>query len=138
MTTTTKTLVWPALRYGDARAAIRWLVDVLGFEETAVYGEGDRVEHAQLSRPGGGGVMLGSARDDSAISEVPPGVGSVYLVIETDDELTRIYERAVAAGAPMMRELQTEDYGGSGFVCRDPEGVHWSLGTYRGEEPGGE
>ncbi|WP_183130219.1 VOC family protein [Rhodococcus sp. SBT000017] len=129
---TTNPLIWPTLRYNDARAAIVWLVDMLGFEETAVYGEGDRVDHAQLNRPGGGGVMLGSVRDDGPIS-VPAGVGSIYLVIDTDDELSRIYDRVRAVDTVVPRELRTEDYGGSGFVCRDPEGVYWSLGTYRGE-----
>ena len=56
--------VWPTLRANDARALIRFLVDVVGFEETAVYGEGDVVHHAELSWPLGGGIMLGSARDD--------------------------------------------------------------------------
>lgn len=129
---TTNPIIWPTLRYDDARAAITWLVDVLGFEETAVYGEGDRVDHAQLNRQGGGGVMLGSVRDDGPAS-VPPGVGSIYVVIDTDDELSRIHDRVRAADAVVTRELRTEEYGGSGFVCRDPEGVYWSLGTYRGE-----
>src|SRR3984893_9909552 len=52
----------PTLRAHDARALIRFLVDAFGFEETAVYGEGDRVDHAQLSWPPGGGVMLGSVK----------------------------------------------------------------------------
>ena len=43
--------VWPTLRATDARALIRFLVDVVGFEETAVYGEGDVVHHAELSWP---------------------------------------------------------------------------------------
>ena len=51
--------VWPTLRARDARALIRFLVDVVGFEETAVYGDGDVVHHAQLSWPLGGGIMLG-------------------------------------------------------------------------------
>ena len=40
-----------------------------------VYGEGDRVDHAQLSWPPGGGVMLGSARDADEHDSwpVPPG-----------------------------------------------------------------
>jgi uncharacterized glyoxalase superfamily protein PhnB len=42
--------VWPALRANDARVLIRFLVDVIGFEETVVYGEGDHVDHAQPSR----------------------------------------------------------------------------------------
>ena len=55
--------VWPTLRAHDARALIKFLVDAFGFEETVVYGDGDRVDHAQLSWPPGGGVMLGSVRE---------------------------------------------------------------------------
>jgi hypothetical protein len=38
--------VWPTLRARAARALIRFLVEAFCFEATAVYGEGDRVEHA--------------------------------------------------------------------------------------------
>ena len=53
----------------------------LGFEETVVYGEGDRVDHAQLDWPEGGGVMMGShkpegewtwTRDAPAFTWLPP------------------------------------------------------------------
>ena len=54
--------VWPTLRARDARALIGFLVDAFGFEETAVNGDRDRVHHAELAWPFGGGVMLGSAR----------------------------------------------------------------------------
>src|SRR6202035_4993328 len=56
--------VWPSLRARDARALIRFLVDAFGFEETVVYADGDVVHHAQLSWPEGGGIILGSARDE--------------------------------------------------------------------------
>jgi hypothetical protein len=54
--TTTPPTVWPALRYRDARAAIRFLVEAFGFEERLVVpGEGDRdVVHAELRWPPGG------------------------------------------------------------------------------------
>lgn len=52
--------VWPAFRAADARALIRFLVEAFGFREVAVYGVGDRVDHAELAWPEGGGVMLGS------------------------------------------------------------------------------
>jgi hypothetical protein len=55
--------VWPTLRARDARALITFLCDAFGFEETVVYGDGDQVDHAQLSWPLGGGIMLGSARE---------------------------------------------------------------------------
>ena len=125
--------VWIALRYNDALGAIRFLVDVFGFEERAVYtDENDptMVAHAELAWPEGGGVMLGSAqRTDSAIADLTAGVGSAYVVTDRPDEL---YEKAMAAGATITRGLVDEDYGSRGFTARDPEGVFWSFGTYRG------
>lgn len=126
----TTTHVWPTLTYADARAAIAFLVTAFGFVEKAVYGEGDRVDHAQLDWPEGGGVMLGSRRDDSVLAELPAGVGSVYLVTDRPDAL---HDRALAAGATIVKGLTDEDYGSRGFTCRDPEGVFWSFGTYAGE-----
>jgi uncharacterized glyoxalase superfamily protein PhnB len=127
------TIVWPTLTYRDAPAAIRFLVEAFGFEETAVY-KGDTpdvVAHAELRWPGGGGVMLGSDRPDSTLADLGPGRGSVYIVTDQPDAL---YERAVAAGAKVVRELRDEDYGSRGFSVRDPEGVHWSFGTYGGAQ----
>ncbi|MDH6282949.1 putative glyoxalase superfamily protein PhnB [Prescottella agglutinans] len=124
------TTVWPALRYANARAAIVFLVEAFGFEEKAVYGEGDRVDHAELAWPAGGGVMLGSVRPDSVLADLPAGVGAVYLVADDPDAL---FTRAVDAGAVVVQGLKDEDYGSRGFTCRDPEGVYWSFGTYTGE-----
>jgi hypothetical protein len=55
--------VWPTLRARDARGLIRFLVDAFGFEETAVYGGGDLVEHAQLSWPPAPGLACGQHPD---------------------------------------------------------------------------
>ena len=125
--------VWPTLNYTDAPAAIRFLTEVFGFEERLVVpGEtAGVVEHAQLRWPEGGGVMLGTAkRKGNEFSERPTGAGSVYVVTDRPDEL---YDRAVAAGAGLVRELRDEDYGSRGFSVRDPEDNIWSFGTYRGE-----
>ena len=81
--------VWPTLKPRDARGLIRFLVDAFGFEETVVYGEGDRVEHAELAWPLGGGVMLGSGDG---------GGGSVTVYVVTDDA-DALSARATAAGA---------------------------------------
>jgi uncharacterized glyoxalase superfamily protein PhnB len=123
--------VWPGIRARNARGLIRFLVDAFGFEETAVYGEGDRVDHAQLSWPPGGGVMLGSARDDPDDPfRREPGTAGLYVV--TDDP-PALFQRATAAGAEVIREPQHTDYGSHEFSVRDPEGNIWSFGTYRGE-----
>ena len=121
--------VWPTLRARDARALIRFLVDAFGFEETAVYGEGDQVHHAELAWPPGGGVMLGSVRDDGAWP-VPPGSFGAYVVTDDPDGLCA---RATAAGAEIIAPLHETDYGSRDFAARDPEGNRWSFGTYRGE-----
>ncbi len=124
-----RTVIWPGLRYSDAHAAIRFLVDAFGFEKVAVYETGDIVDHAELRWPGGGGVMLGSAQRESTISGLPAGTGSVYVVTDDPDGL---HKRAVAAGATIVAGLRDEDYGSRGFTARDPEGVFWSFGTYGG------
>ncbi len=123
--------VWPTLRARDARALIRFLVDAFGFEATAVYGEGERVDHAELTWPPGGGIMLGSARDsdtDDDWSLAPGGFGA-YVVTDEPDAL---FARAVAARAEILTGLHDTDYGSRDFAVRDPEGNRWSFGTYRG------
>jgi uncharacterized glyoxalase superfamily protein PhnB len=122
--------VWPTLRARDARALIRFLVEAFGFEATAVYGEGDPVEHAQLSWPLGGGIMLGSAREGDDPWPLQPGSFGAYVVCDDPDAL---FARVTAAGAEVIHGLSDTDYGSRDFAVRDPEGNRWSFGTYRGE-----
>jgi uncharacterized glyoxalase superfamily protein PhnB len=127
--------VWPTLRAHDARALIRFLVEAFGFEETVVYGEGDRVDHAQLSWPPGGGIMLGSAnRGENDQWALPPGTFGAYVVA---DDIKPIHDRAVKAGAEIIRPPADTDYGSHEFAALDPEGNRWSFGTYRGEPRAG-
>jgi len=123
--------VWPTLRANDARALIQFLVKAFGFEETVVYGDGDRVDHCQLSWPLGGGVMLGSVRggDDDPWA-LKPGSFGCYVVA---DDIDALHARAKAAGAEITREPGDTDYGSRDFAALDPEGNLWSFGTYRGE-----
>ncbi|MGB9378010.1 MAG: VOC family protein [Mycobacteriales bacterium] len=123
--------VWPTLRARDALALIRFLVDVVGFEETSVMADGDTVHHAQLDWPLGGGIMMGSARE----SEDDPwplraGTFGAYIVA---DDIDVLHARIAAAGAEVTSEPHDTDYGSRDFAIRDPEGNRWSFGTYRGE-----
>ena len=122
--------VWPTLKANDARALIRFLVDAFGFVETAVHGDGDRVDHAELRWPPGGGIMLGSVRGPDDPWALRPGSFGCYVVADDIDEL---YERAVKAGAEVLKEPFHTDYGSHDFAVRDPEGNLWQFGTYRGE-----
>jgi uncharacterized glyoxalase superfamily protein PhnB len=124
--------VWPAFRAADAPGLIRWLVDVLGSEEVLVVPDGGLVVHAELAWPPGGGVMLGSVRDDGGWP-VRPGTTGAYLV--TDDVET-VWKRVQDAGADVARPLGEPGHGGREFTVRDPEGNSWSVGDYRGAPRG--
>ncbi len=130
----TQATVVPCLRYRDAAGAIDWLCSTFGFEaQLVVPGEKGSIVHAQLSF-GNGMIMLGSVADSeyNRLMKQPDEMGgastqSCYVVVADADA---VYERAKAAGAPIMLDIKDEEYGGRGFTCRDPEGHVWSLGTY--------
>jgi uncharacterized glyoxalase superfamily protein PhnB len=75
--------------------------------------------------------MLGSARDTTDDSwPLRPGTFGAYVVTDDPDGL---FARATGAGATVLRKLHDTDYGSRDFAVLDPEGNHWSFGTYRGE-----
>jgi uncharacterized glyoxalase superfamily protein PhnB len=131
-TTTNAPTVWPALRYKDAEAALRFLTEAFGFEEALVVrgeeGDSRAVHHAELKWPLGGGVMFGSGTEDDH-DIFPEGPVSIYVVTDEPDALL---ERATKAGAEIALPIKDEDYGSRGFTVRDPEGNLWTFGTYRG------
>ncbi|HLI17275.1 MAG TPA: VOC family protein [Rhodanobacteraceae bacterium] len=126
--------VIPSLRYRDALAMIDWLCKAFGFDKHAVYADGHVVHHAQLTF-GRGMIMLGSVENGSPWSQrmvQPDEIGgretqACYVVVA---DCAAHYERAKGAGAQIVDELATKDYGGSGYSARDPEGHLWSFGDY--------
>ncbi len=121
--------VIPTLRCRDARAEVAFLRDAFGFRVNAVYPEADDqpVMHAELTY-GTGVVMLGSQTDGSDGRMVfDPGPSWVYVVVE---DVAAHHGLAVRAGAEIVQEPKEEEYGGSGYTARDPEGNLWSFGSY--------
>lgn len=125
---------WPTLTYRDAEAALRYLIDVVGFSESVVYrGDPERpISHAELLWPDGGGIMFGSEPTGGRWSGETgaPGTSTVYL---SSDDVDGIAARVTAVGWRVLRPLSTTDYGSREFAFTDPEGNAWSVGTYRGE-----
>jgi len=130
----TVSTIIPCLRYRNALAMIGWLCDAFGFEKHAVYADGDTVHHAQLVF-GNGMIMLGSVDNASAWGErivQPEAIGGretqspCVIVADADAH----YARAKAAGAVIVDEIVSPDYGGRGYSCRDPEGHLWYFGSY--------
>lgn len=107
---------------------MRWL-SAIGFAEHATYrDEADPtvVTHSEWLWPEGGGIMFGSLRADGVVRNV--GGSAAYLVTADPDA---VFDRAVAAGASVVRPMVEQDYGGRGGSVADPEGNHWSFGSYQ-------
>ena len=92
--------IWPTFRYRDAPAAIAFLQEAFGFEVLAQYAneeDPERIDHAELQWPCGGGIMLGSSRDDGgAMARIGMAAGSVYIAT---DDVDALHARAMKAGA---------------------------------------
>lgn len=125
--------VIPCLVYRDANAMIDWLRAAFGFSERAVYRDDNGVvEHAELIL-GDGMVMLGSRRDSefSRLIGEPQALGAVtqsaYIVVA--DAYTTL-ARVQAAGGTIVSPLRHDEAAGDQFICRDPEGHLWCVGSY--------
>ena len=118
--------LWPALQFRDVETMTAWL-RAIGFVEHATHRDDTgTVVHAEWLWPGGGGVMFGAVREESPLQ--PAGSGAVYLVTDDPDAA---FDAAVAAGATVERAMVDQDYGRRGGSVRDPEGNHWSFGSYQ-------
>jgi uncharacterized glyoxalase superfamily protein PhnB len=122
----------PALRYREAAAAIDWLCTAFGFSKHMVVpGESGRIAHAELNL-GNGMVMLGDVETEyghlvAAPSKGQPVTQGIHVVV---DDVDAHYARAKAAGAEIVIDIKTQDYGGRDYTCRDLEGHVWTFGTY--------
>ena len=53
------------------------------------------------------------------------------MTLIVDAGIDAHFERAVAAGAEVVRALHDTDYGSQDYAVMDPEGNLWDFGTYR-------
>jgi uncharacterized glyoxalase superfamily protein PhnB len=125
--------IYPVLSYKDAKAAMEFLTKAFGFQELMVVPDDNGgIVHAEMNL-GPVIVMLGSSKPDMgwvSPRDLPAVNQTLYLAI---DEVDAHYERAKAAGAEITREPNDTDYGSREYGAKDPEGHHWSFGTYRPE-----
>ena len=126
--------IWAVVTYADVEAGIRFVTDVLGFEEwVMVRDEQDpgHIVHSEFRWPDGGVVQLADYVAGNPWLR-PPGEQGLYVV--TPDPWS-VWERCRdAAGVEVMQEPYAPHYDpdGMGFSVRDAEGNLWSFGTYAG------
>jgi uncharacterized glyoxalase superfamily protein PhnB len=132
---------WPrisaAVYYEDPSKAIDFLARAFGFEVQVKHEEGGVVVHSQLVLPGGL-IMVGgltSHGNPGATWRKSPkqlgGANTQALFIYVDDADAHC-ERARSAGATIVSEPKTVDYGKEwwsdrGYEAIDLEGHHWNF-----------
>ena len=116
------------LRYKKGSKAMEWLTQVFGFSRhMGVPGPDGEISHAELSL-GNRMIMFASGVKQGDGNPWTMERGGVYAVV---GDIDAHYERAMAAGAEIVRPLADTGYGPREYSVRDPEGHLWSFGTYR-------
>ncbi len=122
--------VTPVLIYPDVRAAVAWLESAFGFEERVRVGEAHR---AQLRVGGDGAVILADVRGDQA---APSGGNATHIIKVRVPDVDAAFARARDAGARVLEEPTTHEYGERSCMLEDASGHRWELTqTVRDVEP---
>jgi uncharacterized glyoxalase superfamily protein PhnB len=132
-----RSAIIPNLHYDDAPAAIAFLCAAFGFEARAVhYSDSDPsvVQHAQLVLDGNMIMLSTYGKSDygalAGLKTVQAAGGNTQIPYIVIDDVAGHHARAKAAGADIFMEPVEQDYGGSNYSARDPEGYVWSFGDY--------
>ena len=122
--------VTPVLFYPDVREAVAWLERAFGFGERVRIGEDHR---AQLRVGADGSIVVADVHGD----QVAPSGGAVTQLIKLRvPDVDAAFERAREAGATVLQEPHTWEYGERSGVVEDLAGHRWELTqTVRDVEP---
>jgi uncharacterized glyoxalase superfamily protein PhnB len=113
--------VTPVLVYPDVRAAVAWLEAAFGFEERVRIGDAHR---AQLRVGADGAVVVADVGNERT---VPGGAGYTHLVKVRVADVDAAFARARDAGARVVEELNTWEYGERSGIVEDVGGHRWEL-----------
>jgi uncharacterized glyoxalase superfamily protein PhnB len=114
--------VTPYLLYEDAAAALEFLSEAFGFEETMRIETLDgRVAHAE-ARLGDGEVHLGQPLKPSGPRRLGGTTVLLYVYVDDVDAHCKL---ARGAGAVIVEEPADQPYGERRYRTRDPEGHAW-------------
>jgi PhnB protein len=123
--------VTPYLIFTGASEAIAFYKKALGAEEVMrLGGPGGRIGHAEI-KIGDSRVMLADEHPEiGALSPKTVGGSPVSIHLYVDD-VDRAVERAVAAGAKLVRPVADQFYGDRVGGIEDPYGYRWFIATHK-------
>jgi uncharacterized glyoxalase superfamily protein PhnB len=113
--------VAPVLVYEDVPAAVAWLESAFAFGERVRIGDGHR---AQLRVGSDGAVVVAEAGADRV---APSGGGVTHIIKVRVADVDAAFARAREAGARVVEELTTWEYGERSGVVEDIGGHRWEL-----------
>jgi PhnB protein len=123
--------VTPYLIVKDAARALEFYKKAFGAKETMRFpGPGGKVGHAEI-KIGNSPIMLADEFPQMGASS-PQTLGgspvSLCLYVEDADGL---FDRAVSAGAKVVRPLKDQFYGDRSGTVADPFGHVWTIATHK-------
>ncbi len=122
--------VYPYLRVHDAAAAITFYEDAFGARELFRLQEpGGRIGHAEV-RIGPATLMLSDEYPQHGIKGPRTLGGTSFSIHLHVDDVDAAFDRAVRAGATIVRPLENQFYGERSGTVRDPFGHEWLLGGH--------
>ena len=113
--------VTPVLFYPDVRAAVSWLEAAFGFSERVRIGESHR---AQLRVGTDGAIVVADVRGDQV---APSEAGVTQLIKVRVPDVDEAFARARDAGARVLQDPQTFEYGERSALLEDLAGHRWEL-----------
>ena len=121
--------VTPYLIFDNAEGAINFYTKAFGAKELFRMPMGDRIGHAEL-QIGNSRIML--ADENPKVDAYSPKhyKGSPISLMIYVDDVDSFSQKAVAAGASIVRPVKTQFYGDRSGVFLDPYGYKWSIATH--------
>jgi PhnB protein len=122
--------ITPYLFVDGAAAAITFYGEVLGATERMRMDQPDgRVGHAELEI-GDGLIMLADPFPEMGVRS-PKEIGGTPVMISVYvDDVDRVFERALRAGAKELQGVEDKFYGDRAGTFEDPFGHQWNVATH--------
>ena len=122
--------VTPYLSVDGAAAAIEFYIQVFGAtERMRMPGPGDTIGHAELQL-GDSVIMLADETPEIGFLSPKTLGGSPVIVSVYVGDVDDVVERAVQAGATLLRAVEDQFYGDRSGQFEDPFGHRWSVASH--------
>ena len=122
--------VIPYLSVDGAEAAIGFYGTVFGATERMRMGApGGKIGHAELQL--GDSVLMLADESPEAGNRSPKSLGGTPVTVSVyTEDVDAVFERAVGAGAKVLRPIENQFYGDRTGMFEDPFGHRWSVATH--------